>query len=190
MTYPDETSRRDPDQAARDEANSAVRGALHRMGRAAGATFTEQPIFEGARTTEQVMDPVAAIAMGVMLRSAVEFQLSLSVRRARSAGAGWSQIGEALGPQADRDRGISLAEAAYEQVTDAERARPFDRLSFYFTCSACGQHVTDRGPYNAHPLDNEEGHAESCPRLLAAIAEHDAQWAEDAVDEEEADDEC
>jgi hypothetical protein len=170
---------RSPDEASRDEANIVVRGALNRMGRAAGAAFTEQPIFEGARTTEQVMDPAASIRMGLMLRNAVDLQLHTSIRRARAAGLSWAQIGDALGLEADQARGISLAEVAYEYATDAEHARPFDRLSFYYTCAACGQHVTDRGPYEAHPLDNEEGHADSCTRMAAAIAEHDARWGEE-----------
>ena len=175
----EQADRRSPDEAARDEANLAVRGALHRMGRAAGAAFTEQPIFEGASTTEQIMDPAAAIRMSLMLRSTVEYQLHTSIRRARAAGMTWAQVGEALNLEADQDRGIPLAEVAYEYVTDAEHARPFDQLSFYYTCSACEQHVTDRGPYNTHPLDNEEGHAGDCARMAAAIADHDARWGDE-----------
>ena len=175
----EEAAGRTPDEAARDAAIAAVRGALFRMGRAAGTKFTEQPIFEGARTTEPVMDPAAAIRMSLMLRGAVDQQLHTYLRRARQAGLSWAQIGEALNlREYGEERGVSLAEAAYEYATDAEHTRPFDRLSFYWKCPACGAGVTDRGPYNTHPLDNEEGHAETCTRIAAAIAEHEARWGE------------
>jgi hypothetical protein len=167
-----------PDERARDEANIAVRGALARMGRAAGVTFTDQPIFEGAGTTEQVMDPAAAIRMCLILRSTADFQLRESVRRARGEGLGWAQIGEALNLQADESRGIPLAEVAYEYAA-AGHIRTSGRLSFYWTCTTCGQHVTDRGPYEAHPLDNEDGHAGSCARMAAAVAEHAARWGDE-----------
>lgn len=163
---------------ARDEASGAIRGLLYRMGRAAGVTFTEQPIFEGAKTTEQVMDPAAAIGMCLILRDAVKQRLEMSIRQARAAGLTWAQVGEALHLKAD-DSGNSPGELAYEYATDAKNARPFDRWSFYYTCSACAKHVTDHGPYNGHPIDNETGHADDCARLTAAIAEYNARWEDD-----------
>ncbi len=90
----------------------------------------------------------------------------------------WRQIGEALrlGPVAE-ERGVSLAEAAFDYAAGAEHARPFETLSFAWTCPACRGFVLDRGPFGDHPVDGEPGHAEGCERLAAAVAAYEAEWA-------------
>jgi hypothetical protein len=108
------------------------------------------------------------------------------VKRARDEGIGWRAIGDALGLAQDGQRtGYDLAVAAYEQVAgepDGYRDR-----SFYYTCAACEQGISDRGPYESHPEDVERGHAAGCTRLAADLtawqlqrdaqdAEWDAEW--------------
>ena len=74
--------------------------------------------------------------------------------------------------------GLSAAEAAYDQVAGEPS---FRTRSFAWTCPACHGTVIDRGPEAGRPQDCEEGHADGCPRLAAAITAWDASWnTEDA----------
>ncbi|WP_433756331.1 hypothetical protein [Nocardia sp. CA-135398] len=41
---------------------------------------------------------------------------------------------------------------------------PFTATPRSWTCTSCDERVTDRGPYEGHPADNETGHATDCPR--------------------------
>jgi len=102
------------------------------------------------------------------------------VTHARVEGVGWREIGDALGLAEDGQRtGYDLAVAAYEQVTGEPDV--FREPSFYYTCPACAQGISDRGPYESHPEDNDRGHADGCTRLAADVAAWQAQRdAEDA----------
>jgi hypothetical protein len=55
-----------------------------------------------------------------------------------------------------------------------------DRRTVSWTCASCGEWITDSGPYNGHPDDDERGHAEDCARHLAEAAAYqarmDAEW--------------
>jgi hypothetical protein len=48
-------------------------------------------------------------------------------------------------------------------------------VSFYYTCPACAQAISGRGPYESHPEDNEQGHADGCARLAADAAAWQAE---------------
>lgn len=169
-----------PDDAARDEGRSAIRSAILRMARAAGAQLHERPIWRDSSSTVQEPDPAAGIRFALMLRGAADNEVGQYIRRAREAGLNWRQVGEILNPalwaaQDDAD----LAAMAFEYVTGAAHRSPYETLSFGWDCAACGRTVSDRGPYEAHPADNEHGHAEDCSRLIAAVAAHYAQWADE-----------
>ena len=96
------------------------------------------------------------------------------VRYARQDGASWAQIGEALGLAAEGERtGYDLAAAAYEHA--AGQSGSWHRPGFAWDCAGCGQTITDRGPYESHPDDNEHGHTGTCPRHAAALAAWQAE---------------
>jgi hypothetical protein len=60
-------------------------------------------------------------------------------------------------------RGLGVM--AFEYVTNAAaNAAPLATLSFAWTCQSCGENVSDRGPYNGHPEDEQSGHADGCER--------------------------
>jgi len=89
------------------------------------------------------------------------------VRTARSDGLTWRQVGKALAleKQAKHEE-RPLAELAFEYIAGAGDAwRP---STFGWRCGSCLQMVTDRGPYNGHPRDDEYGHSASCQRLRRA----------------------
>ncbi len=97
--------------------------------------------------------------------------------RARADGITWAQIGEALGldPGSGGKSGHDLGVAAFEHFAGEPGLR--SQASFRFRCASCGEYITDRGPLEGHPEDNEQGHAEGCVRLAADIvawrARHD-----------------
>jgi hypothetical protein len=96
--------------------------------------------------------------------------------RARGDGITWQQIGEALGlHQGPGARlGYDLGVAAFEHFTGEPDL--WYRDSFQFRCASCGGYITDRGPFESHPEDNEHGHAPGCVRLAADVAAWRAQW--------------
>jgi hypothetical protein len=89
--------------------------------------------------------------------------------RARADGITWEQIGEALGLHLgwDGKSGPDLGAAAFEHFTGEPGLS--SQASFRFRCASCAGYITDRGPLEGHPADNEPGHAEGCVRLAADI---------------------
>src|SRR5581483_2093179 len=97
------------------------------------------------------------------------------VTRARSDGASWLDIGRALGLDGDSDYDVMVA--AYDQSAGRDgigTPRPF-----HFPCGTCGQRIRDNGPWSANPLDEEEGHADSCTRFAEAVRAYRAQWGDE-----------
>lgn len=135
-------------------------------------------MWPGAATTMRYADPAAGIGFARMLADAIRHAEHRYVQHAREHGMTWQQAGQALGlTQAAEQRGARLAEVAFEYATGAEHAQPFETLTFGWHCYSCGHYISDHGPYEPHPADNEHGHTSGCERLAAAIAEHDARWA-------------
>lgn len=100
-----------------------------------------------------------------------------AARGARGEGMSWETLAPLLGLAMDPRR--SPAEVAFEFVTPPRADFPHDECTTYFQCGTCGGYVTDRGPYNPHPSDQERGHAEGCVRHNAEIAAYRKQLNED-----------
>ncbi len=144
-----------------------LRRHVQAMATAAGAPAIERPAWPGSLSTTTYAEPLAGLREAVSLRSSAERVIEDYAKYARVEGVSWREIGEALGLAAD-EAGRSVAELAYEQVVGQPDL--WSQVNMYWTCPACGQNVTDRGPYDSHPLDNEHGHAEDCSRMAAAVA--------------------
>jgi hypothetical protein len=168
------------EEAARQEARRAVDAAIMRMARAAGAEICERPVWPGAASTLAYAEPGAGMHYARMVADAAHHAEHSYIGHAREHGMTWQQIGQALnlGGRAQQ-RGAPLAEVAFEHATGAEHVRPFETLVFTWRCQSCGQYISDHGPYNTHPDDNERGHADGCERHTAAIAAHEAEWADE-----------
>ena len=99
-------------------------------------------------------------------RKAYEFVLGL-----RSEGsATWQDVADLLGIEWSDQ--YARRERAYELVLGPapEDASPWRERNLDWRCGGadgCGEYITDRGPYNGYPSDNEDGHAESCRRHAA-----------------------
>jgi hypothetical protein len=159
----------------RDHAHRAI----IRLARDRGAELTQEGP-RGSDMTTRDLEPLDGA------RAARDVELGARhagrdyIRQAREAGYGWDQIGQALGvaPNADADQtGLTLAEAAYTYAAGSpytDTAVRYGR-SFVWRCRSCDHAISDRGLIGG-PADDELGHAETCARLAAAVAEWDAGW--------------
>lgn len=134
----------------------------------------ERPYRSGGGSTYTEPAPLQAIEAAVFTRNVAAGRARHYAQRARGDGHGWDVIGEALGltEQAKHEQ-RGRGELAFEMVAGAPPMR-FDRVTCHWTCSTCGEFVTDNGPYNPHPEDQEEGHAADCSRFRQAVSEYEA----------------
>ncbi|MCM3846324.1 hypothetical protein ND486_08980 [Pseudonocardia sp. DR1-2] len=125
-------------------------------------------------TDQKLDDPLAGVRAALLMRSVAEAQLYDYARSSRAAGRSWDEIGAVLSLPTG---GAPVGEAAFDwlvcgRVPDPEREgiRSFRTPSAFWRCSTCGEQVTDDGPFESHPTDNETGHADSCARHRADVA--------------------
>lgn len=166
-----------PDDQARYQARHAAERGISEVVRAkhGDAAFVTVAAFPGSQFTRRVPHAEAGIRAAIMLRDAAAAEVDSKIRAARGEGASWGRIAEILGlTDADDDNHQnSLAERAFYFVApesnDGWRFRP---STTHWRCSSCQATVTDRGPFESCPEDNESGHAEGCARF----ADDMAQW--------------
>jgi hypothetical protein len=148
------------------------------------ASIVETPV-EGYQilTRSTLDDPRAGIRAASAVRGIADSLVDEYTRAARAAGRSWDEIAEVLGVEDDRESWCGRGELVYRLLVEDEPLpgavrSPFGRSSTHWRCGSCGGLVTDRGPFEAHPTDNESGHAESCTRHAGEIAayERDRGW--------------
>lgn len=153
-----------------------------------GAVRHEDPV-EGYQllTRPRLDDPLAGVRAALLVRAVADAQLDRQATDARAAGRSWDEIGEALGlpdeaAGADRPRG----EAAFEWLVAGREPEPPDRGGLFrepvtsWRCGTCGALVSDRGPFEFHPDDQESGHAQGCARHAAEVAVWRDSWADES----------
>lgn len=113
------------------------------------------------------------------LASGIAHQTMLSyARKARGEGVSWEDLAESLGVKADADQyGKRAGEKAFELVSGYDE-RSYMSPSVSWDCTSCGAWIKDRGPYNGHPDDDEEGHADSCDRHRRHVAAYRREWGD------------
>ncbi len=108
--------------------------------------------------------PLAGLRAALAVAKMAEDQAHTFARSLRGEGRSWVDIADLL--EIPWSEEYSRRERAYELVAGAQRSR----TGVYWTCggpNGCGAYVTDHGPYEGHPLDNETGHTAGCRRLEA-----------------------
>jgi len=168
-----------PEQADREKRNTAawhmrrsIERAVAEYAAEVGEPVTELPAFPGALSTVRETGPAAGIhAAGLASDLADGIRYSY-VRKAREAGTTWQGIGEALGLDQgdDAKHGYELGTSAYEAIVGENDI--WHQPTLGWTCPACSSLITDHGPYESHPEDNERGHADECTRLAAEVRAH------------------
>jgi len=173
---PDRTVRQYAADLARQWAARAVLGIV----RDSGGQVVERPVFRDRSDLDLKVtgaDPMAGLRAATGLKQASR-KLSLDyVRYVREDGHSWHDIGVALGFSDDTELGISAAEAAYDYAAGTAMSA---WRSFAWVCQHCRATIIDHGPEAGHPADCEEGHADGCTRLAAAVAVWAALWDDEA----------
>lgn len=181
MTDENYSTEEDARQALTDAASdirAAIDRAVTRYATATGHELHDRPAWPGALTTYQYADPATGIRAATIARNSADRVRDDYVRQARQDGITWQAIGQALDlDQGDNPKaGYELAAAAFETVTGEPDI--FRQPTLGWRCPSCTKTVTDHGPYEGHPSDNERGHADDCQRLAADIAAHNRRMAD------------
>ncbi|WP_433622750.1 hypothetical protein [Nocardia sp. CA-120079] len=92
-------------------------------------------------------------------------------REARGQGRTWAEIAGAFG--IDSDDVVDPAVEAFQRIVPPDR---WGAESTSWTCTSCDTRVTDRGPYEGHPADNETGHATDCTRHQREILAYQTRF--------------
>jgi hypothetical protein len=120
-------------------------------------------------------DPLTAVRAARTVRQEAAQLLGEHIDRARGAGHTWAELAAALGLTKLADEaGIPDGQAAFCWATtgriDGDRGPVWGyepRRSW--RCASCQERVTDHGPFNGNPGDDETGHAPDCPRHTAEL---------------------
>ena len=167
-----------------ERAAQAVAARLVRMAirRAAVEEFGRRESFEdgeGGENLGPALDvadvPLAGVRAALVAHRVAFGQMRDFAERARGAGRSWADVADALGLATGDEEPRLPGEVAFEWLIegrdpDGERDRSWARRpTAWWTCSACGGRVTDRGPFEPHPDDNETGHTPDCARHRAAV---------------------
>ena len=163
------------------DARSEAREAVRRLVTESGGGMIRRRMFRDRPSgdwTKDEPEPLAGIRAALSLEYAAREAAANSARYAREDGLSWAEIGEAFFPADPPPDAHSKAHAAFDRLSWA-----YDRWqapSFTWTCPACLQLISDHGPETGmHPSEDEEGHAEGCARLAAAVAAWKAHWEDD-----------
>ncbi len=147
-----------------------------------GAAIVERPI-PGFSISDRNVEPIAGVRAAVLARDVAGGRLRHYAELARADGTSWDNIADALGI-ATGDGQWSRAELAYLHLIEGRPLQPDDELPrrpqpvARWRCASCGEHVVDRGPFEAAPYNNEDGHSPDCARHAAEVAAYWAEWGD------------
>lgn len=94
----------------------------------------------------------------------------------RGEGFSWQQIADLLEIPWSDD--YARPERAFNLVAGPDSGNTWTGPRVYWHCGSpagCGAYITDRGPFNGWPSDNEDGHADGCRRLAAENDAHERE---------------
>jgi hypothetical protein len=165
------------DYDAASKIRSAITSEILRAAQAEGIDVKDRKPWRDSQYTISVAEPLAGIKYGLIARDVATRVIEGYIKYAREDGRTWLQIGQALGLAEDAESNYDVASAAYDHA--AGKPSLLRTPSFFWSCPACGQGVTDYGPFTANPWDNESGHADGCARFAADVARYRADWGDD-----------
>lgn len=122
--------------------------------------------------------PLAGLQAALSVAHLAQHQAYTFAKGLRGEGSSWDDIADLLEIEWSED--YTRRERAFELVAGPASRNGYDRYVFW-TCGGprgCGERISDRGPYNGYPSDNEDGHAEGCRRLAAEVEAHHQQQDE------------
>lgn len=122
--------------------------------------------------------PHAGLQAALTVIRLAQAQAYKFARDLRSEGLSWHRIANLL--EIPWSGEYAQPERAYELVAGVKPGT-FSETRVYWMCGGpdgCGEYITDHGPYNGWPADNESGHADGCRRLAAETAAYERETAE------------
>ena len=153
--------------AARDKAGRAVRDMVLRL---CGDPRTRIELPPPAQHTANLADqhPLASLEAAAELEQAAHDLVAEHIRLARQVGRTWYQIADALHLHAVAC--VNKESAADEAFSFALQYRSIaDQRGIIWICPACHQKITDHGPWDELPKQ-EDGHTAECSRRTAELA--------------------
>lgn len=136
----------------RERAAWSLRTAIRRAAQEVdGAEVVQVPIVSLPGATRQTLDdPLAGLRAAQLAHDVAIAAMREYAEEARGAGSSWDDIAAVLAVEADEDE--PRDERVYLMLVEgrsleAERAAWWRRPSARWTCSACGQRITDNGPF-------------------------------------------
>lgn len=141
-----------------------------------GGAVVETPIPGSTVITDVGLDdPLTGVRAALLLRRIVDGQVLEHARAARAAGRSWDEIGAALELPAYEFNSRAAITFTWlvegrEPDPDTDALPTFRAPSTHWRCGACEQQITDGGPFESHPDDNETGHTPGCTRHQADVA--------------------
>jgi hypothetical protein len=171
-----------PEVAPQERAVWAVREQIRRIARDVhGALFVETSI-EGCQvlTCAGLDDPLSGVRAAVLVGEVAAGQIAEYATAARAAGRSWDEVAAVLGvqegPYNSRAEVVFGGLIEHRPLPVEERNGWGERSTARWTCGTCGGRVTDSGPFEGHPADNESGHADTCARMGAEVAAYRRRW--------------
>lgn len=148
-----------------------------------GAQIVQVPIegFEVA-TRRTLDDPLAGVRAALLARNVAMTQMRAFAEQARGAGRSWDDVAEALGIESaegdePRDEQAYLLLIQGRSLSGDDAPSWLHRPAAHWTCTSCGQRITDHGPSESHPDDVEQGHTRACRRHAAALTAYgEERW--------------
>jgi hypothetical protein len=122
--------------------------------------------------------PLAGLQAALTVVRFAQDQAYTFAKALRGEGSSWAEIADLLEIPWSED--YSRPERAFELVAGPASRSSYDRYVFW-TCGGplgCGERVTDRGPFNGYPSDNEDRHADGCRRMAAEIEAYEREEIE------------
>lgn len=165
----------------RDRAAGSVRRVIQLAAREAFGAGMVQRLIPGLSTPLCDVEPLAGVRAAVLARDVAVRCVREYALAARAEGRSWDDVAEAFGVQ--RGEGVVVrGERAYLHVIEDRPLYADDpELSWVprapvarWRCVSCGQYVTDQGPFEASPENNEQGHTPGCVRHAAEMAAYRA----------------
>ena len=153
--------------AAREKIGRAVRDMVLRL---SGDPLTRIELPPSTQHTADLAGahPLATLEAAAELEQAAHDLVAEHIRLARQAGRTWYQIADALHLCALAcANGESAADEAFDFALKYRSIA--DHHDITWTCPACQQPITDHGPWDELP-EQEEGHTADCPRRTAELA--------------------
>jgi hypothetical protein len=123
--------------------------------------------------------PLAGMRAALTVARMAQDQAYSFAKDLRADGYSWTAIADLLEiPWSDS---YVRTERAYEMVAASAGSSYSGSPRLYWRCGGlggCSEYVTDHGPYDGRPSNNETGHADGCVRLADEDAAYDREMAE------------